>query len=126
MLLITLTPISWSHFSSTGAKQALEEEWKVLLADYEQAVTTWKVDCDHQKAGGVCVKSLPKKLTRPRNSQMPTNTTASTSKDANSLLKSSSSNEEGELSQVPMAGKSDNFHSLVIFVIISLFDQLLW
>ena len=68
----------------------------MLLADYERAVTAWKVDYDHQKAGGVHVKNLPKKPTRPQKPRMPTNTTASTSKEANLSSKLLSSDEEGE------------------------------
>lgn len=49
-----------------ATKTAVEEKWKVMLEDYDQAVEAWKVECARLRVEGVRVKDLPARPKKPR------------------------------------------------------------
>ncbi|KAJ7874177.1 hypothetical protein B0H14DRAFT_3555565 [Mycena olivaceomarginata] len=53
-----------------AAKLELEERWKVMKADHDQAVARWETQCAMLTASGVRKKDLPKKPKRTKKPQL--------------------------------------------------------
>ena len=52
------------------AKATAEAEWKVMLAEHEQSIEEWKVECERLREAGTWVKDPPKNLKQPRKPQV--------------------------------------------------------
>jgi hypothetical protein len=55
-----------------AAKLELEERWKVMKADHDQAVAQWETQCAMLTASGAHKKDLPKKPKRAKKPQIET------------------------------------------------------